>query len=221
MTSSDLPVPASILPFLTADLSVSENRILHGGKTSSEETPDWPALVAKVRAEEKGADRLLIDELWPRLMGIIVNLCPRRDSTEDLAQESFLRIFSKLYQWRGGDFESWCKQLTRRVCYDALRKRRVRPEWIFSEMEHPPDERYHGVEESSRSSLGESLDTLNVLFNQLPPEMAWLLSEVELRGESIGAVSISMGWSSTAGRLRLMRARRRLQQAFLKLETQP
>lgn len=175
--------------------------------------PVWAALVDDVRSGVSGSEQELIARLWPLVSRIALRLCPRRDCVEDLAQESFIKIFQKLDQWRGGAFEGWCGQIVRRVCYDALRRRKVRPEWTFAELGAEIDGEAVGNPE-----VTEAAEVLRVLFSRISPDAAWLLNEVELCERAIGEVSQEMGWTKTAGRLRLMRARRQLKAAYERLE---
>lgn len=172
----------------------------------------WTDLLDAVGRGEGDAERELVERLYPQVAGRISGMLPRREAVEDLAQEVFLKIFTKLETYRGGCFEAWVDMITRRVCYDALRKRRVRPEWCFAELGE------NGLEENAveRREPGEvdAAETLATLFKMIPAEQAWLLNEVELAERSIGEVSAEMGWTATAGRLRLMRARRRLKKTY-------
>jgi len=98
------------------------------------------------------------------------------------------------------------------VCYDALRKQRVRPEWTFTDLgDGAPED---SAEEESRSSDVDAAEVISTLFQMLPDEVAWLLREVELKQRSIGEVAVDMGWTQTAARLRLFRARKKLKNVF-------
>lgn len=173
---------------------------------------DWRPLLARVRSGEEEAQVELVESLWPQVSGRIHGLCPRRETVEDLSQEVYARIFSKLGQYRGGVFEAWVDQLTRRICYDALRKQRVRPEWTFTDLgEDGPAE---PVQTPPDPADLDAAEVLRKLFALLPGEVTWLLDEVELKERAIGEVAHEMGWTKTAGRLRLLRARRKLKAVF-------
>lgn len=178
---------------------------------------DWSDLLSRVRAEEEAAQRELVELLWSQVAGRIHGLCPRRETVEDLAQEVFAKIFSKLRQFRGGVFEAWVDQITRRVCYDALRKQKVRPEWTFTDVGDDVIER--GEESGKLMDSIDAAKVLDQLFQKLPAEIAWLLREVELEQRSISEIASEMGWTGTAARLRLFRARQRLKDAFKQWNT--
>ncbi|MDP0490146.1 MAG: RNA polymerase sigma factor [Verrucomicrobiota bacterium JB023] len=173
---------------------------------------DWKPLLARVRTGESDAESELVALLWPRVSRRIAGLCPRRMEIEDLAQEVFMKIFAKLWQYRGGSFEAWVDVMTRRVCYDALRKQRVRPEWRFSDL---TDFDEASIESEKPPGSGkEAGEIISLLLNRLPAEQAWLLTAIELEEKSIGEVAREMGWTEVAGRLRLMRARRSLKRVY-------
>lgn len=200
--------------------NLSENRILldrqaptKAPRAMEQETAqDWTPLLDRVRAGDESAGRELVEALWPQVAGRIAGLCPRRDEIEDLAQEVFLKVCTCLRQYRGGSFRAWIDVMTRRVCYDALRKQRVRPEWRFSDL---PDFETGGLVDGNVSHGGDdAMGILAALFAKLPAEQAWLLKRVELEECAIGEVSKEMGWTEVAGRLRLLRARRQLKKAY-------
>ena len=176
------------------------------------EGKDWSELLVRVRAEEPAAQQELVAALWPQVSGRIQKLCPRRDSVEDLAQDVFVKVFAKLWQYRGGTFEAWVEQVTRRVCYDALRKQRVRPEWTFTDVGDEAEEQ--AVAGGGDMNNIDASEVLAKLFQQLPDEVAWLLREIELKERNIKQVAQEMGWTHPAARLRLFRARQKLKKAF-------
>jgi len=204
--------------FSTADWSVNRCRLEWNPPADApcameqETGQDWTPLLDRVRKGDESAGRELVEALWPQVAGTIAGLCPRRDEIEDLAQDVFLKVFTCLRQYRGGSFRAWVDVMTRRVCYDALRKQRVRPEWRFSDL---PDFETGGLVDSKASAGGDDArDILVQLFAKLPAQQAWLLKRVELEECAIGEVSREMGWTEVAGRLRLLRARRQLKKAY-------
>lgn len=190
--------------------------IMEGSERNPHEDARWHELLDGVRRGEAGPERALVEELYPRVAGIIQSLRPRRELVEDLAQEVFLRVFSRLDQFRGGSFAAWVDAIARRVCYDALRKQKVRPEWRFADLpEEPPEV---AAASDGGGSSRESAELLEKLFSRMDPAQVWLLREVELAGRTGDEVAREMGWTRVATRLRLMRARRALGKCFQSME---
>jgi RNA polymerase sigma-70 factor (ECF subfamily) len=174
------------------------------------ETQFWTSLVSRVRSGDPEAERELVDSLYPRVHRILRVWKSRREGIDDLAQEVYLRVFARLDQFKGGSFTAWVEVITRRVCYDALRRQRVRPEWTFADLgDAVPDEQVAPTEEDC-----DAAEVVSRLLGKIPGPQAWLLREVELAERSIGEVSHEMGWTAMGGRLRLFRARQALKNAY-------
>lgn len=177
----------------------------------SDNEESWTALIERVRCRDAAAEREVVERLYPRIVGLVRTWKARRETVEDLVQEVYLRMFSRLDQYRGGSFPAWVDVITRRVCYDALRKRRVRPEWTFAELgDDAPAAAGIAVEPADI----DAAEVVSALLAALLPEQAWLLREVELAERSIGEVSKEMGWTAVGGRLRLFRARQALKRVY-------
>jgi RNA polymerase sigma factor (sigma-70 family) len=174
------------------------------------ETQFWTSLVSRVRSGDPDAERELVDCLYPRVLRILRVWKTRREGIDDLAQDVYLRVFARLDQFNGGSFTAWVDVITRRVCYDALRRQRVRPEWTFADLgDAIPDEQAAPTEEDC-----DAAEVVSRLLGKIPGPQAWLLREVELTERSIGEVSHEMGWTAVGGRLRLFRARQALKNAY-------
>lgn len=48
-------------------------------------------------------------------------------AAEDVVQEAFLNAYLKLKTYRGGSFKAWLLRIASNLCYDQLRRDRVRP----------------------------------------------------------------------------------------------
>jgi RNA polymerase sigma factor (sigma-70 family) len=177
----------------------------------------WRTLVERARSHDGLAEKELVERLYPRIHAIIRVWKGRRDGIEDLAQEVYLRVFSRLAQFRGVSFTSWVDVITRRVCYDALRRQRARPEWSFADL---------GVALPAESAAPapedcDAAEIITQLLSKLPGGHAWLLREVELAERPIGEVAREMGWTAVGGRLRLFRARQALKNAYFEWRELP
>lgn len=180
------------------------------------------SLLARVREHDEAASRALVERLYPLVARVVRANLPRRDEPEDLMQEVFLKMFSKLEQFRGEvPFEHWVSRIALTTCLDQLRRQKVRPElrWAdMSEEEQSVLESVTAAEESSDADAPRALELLNRLLDQLPATDAWLLRRVELEQKTLAEVCAETGWNGGAARVRLFRARHRLQKKFRQLE---
>jgi RNA polymerase sigma factor (sigma-70 family) len=180
------------------------------------------SLLARVRAHDEPASRELVERLYPLVAQVVHAHLPRRDDPEDLMQEVFLKMFSRLDQYRGAvPFEHWVARISLNTCLDQLRRQKVRPElrWAdLSENEQAVVETITAESEPTDADAPQALTLLNRLLEQLPEADAWLLRQIELEQKSLADVCAVAGWNHGAARVRLFRARRRLQALFRKLE---
>jgi RNA polymerase sigma-70 factor (ECF subfamily) len=186
------------------------------------ELAELAELVARVRARDEAASRLLVERLYPVVAKVVQANLPRRDDLEDLMQEVFLKVFSRLDQYRGdAPFEHWVSRMALTTCLDRLRRQKVRPELRWSDLTEeeqrvldntaPPAE----ATDADAATAGELLEKL---LEHLPEADAWLIRQVEVQGKSLAEVCAEAGWNGGAARVRLFRARHRLRAAFRQLE---
>ena len=93
--------------------------------------------LAGARRGDAESARALVELLYPLVLRIVRSHLPVRAAEADLAQEVFLKLFSRLdqYQPRAGiPFEHWVSRLAVRTCLDALRAERRRPEVRWSDL---------------------------------------------------------------------------------------
>jgi RNA polymerase sigma factor (sigma-70 family) len=179
-------------------------------------------LLARVREHDEAASRALVERLYPLVARIARANLPRRDEPEDLMQDIFLKMFNKLEQYRGEvPFEHWVSRLALTTCLDQLRRQKVRPEWRWSdlsEQEQSVLESVAGGADPEDADAPQALQLLNRLLEQLPATDAWLLRQVELEQKPLAEVCAETGWNGGVARVRLFRARHRLQKMFRQLE---
>lgn len=179
-------------------------------------------LLALVREHDEAASRALVERLYPLVARIVRANLPRRDEPEDLMQEVFLKMFSKLEQFRGEvPFEHWVSRLALTTCLDQLRRQKVRPEWRWSDLSEEEQfviESVAAGADPADADAPQALQLLNRLLDRLPATDSWLLRQVELEEKTLTEVCVETGWNGGAARVRLFRARHRLQEMFRQLE---
>ena len=181
-------------------------------------------LLPQVRARDEAAARELVEALYPVVARVVRAHLPRRDDPEDLMQEVFLKMFSKLDQFRGAvPFEHWVSRIALTTCFDHFRRQRARPELRWADLPEEQQtvlETVSGGEEPADADAPQAMALLGRLLDQLPQLDAWLIREVDLKERSLADVCSETGWNGGAARVRLFRARRRLQALYNKLDKQ-
>ncbi|MFD1987078.1 RNA polymerase sigma factor [Mesorhizobium newzealandense] len=90
-------------------------------------------LVRRVGAGDPAAVQTLVARKLPRILALAVRMLGDAAEAEDIAQETFLRIWRHASGWRRGNahFDSWIHRVTLNLCYDRLRRRR---EWVTDDL---------------------------------------------------------------------------------------
>lgn len=181
-------------------------------------------LVERVRKESHEASaKALVEHLWPVVSRIVRAHLPRRSSEEDLAQEVFMKMFSRIDQWRGQmPFDHWVSRIAVSTCLDALRHQKRRPELRWADLTENEVLALDRVrQEETSHNQQASLDArqlVNKLLETLKPTDRLILTMMDMEGRSVAEVKAVTGWSLTLIKVRAFRARRKLRQTLLQLE---
>jgi RNA polymerase sigma-70 factor (ECF subfamily) len=107
----------------------------------SDADPD-AELVARVGARDVSAVRVLVARKLPRLLALATRMLGDRSEAEDVAQETFLRIWHHAPRWRSGEarFDTWLHRVVLNLCYDRLRGRRDEPVDTLPDVPDPQPE---------------------------------------------------------------------------------
>src|SRR5438034_10514448 len=98
-------------------------------------------LIAAVLRGDAASFEPLVQKYSPRVFATARRYARRESEVEDIAQEVWLKAFSKLKGFRGeAPFEHWLMRLTVRTCYDFLRGHQRNRETSFSELSEPEND---------------------------------------------------------------------------------
>src|ERR1043165_3553424 len=96
---------------------------------------DLAGCLQRVRQRDQQAARELVDHLHPLVIRIVRAHLPRRVPEEDLAQEIFLNMFTRLEQYQGNvPFPHWVSRIAVTTCIDHLRAQKRRPEFRMADL---------------------------------------------------------------------------------------
>jgi RNA polymerase sigma factor (sigma-70 family) len=189
---------------------------------------DLEKCLEAVRGNDEAMARALVEHLHPLVIRIVRSHLPRRMADEDLAQETFLKLFSKLHQYSpraGVPFEHWVSRLTVRTCLDALRAEQRRPELRWSDLScEQADWLEHLIQDESLSppsNEAAARELVDILMRQLDPKDRLVIRLLDLEGKSVREIAVITGWSTTLVKVRAFRARRKLKALASELESKP
>lgn len=175
--------------------------------------------VRAMRAAREEAARTLMAALQDKVVRIAQAHLPRGDAVEDICQEIWLRVFSRLDQWQGrSPFEHWVARIATHCCQDRLRYRMRRPGILWSDLPPARQEALAQLSDPARTGTETSdvlaLELLHQVMDQLAPADKALLTWLELEGKTIPEVCALTGWNSGLVRIRAFRARGRLRKLW-------
>lgn len=129
-------------------------------------------LLAQVAAGDRRAFETLYDRYAAVVFGLALRMLGDRSSAEEAVQEIFWRVWQRLGSFdRSRAFAPWLFGIAHNYCIDELRRRKVRPQPVYEDDEHPvlssiPDESDVG----DTAIQAEQQRTVRAAIDQLPDE---------------------------------------------------
>jgi len=189
----------------------------------ADETFDLAGCLDRVRQRDQVAARNLVEHLYPLVIRIVRSHLPRRVAEEDLAQDIFLKMFTRLDQYKGAvAFTHWVSRIAVTTCIDQLRAQKRRPEFRWADL----SEKEADVLDSVLTSEGDvavndglaARELVYKLLGQLKPEDRMVLQLLDLEQHSVAEISARTGWNPSLVKVRAFRARGKLKKLFEELQ---
>jgi len=190
---------------------------------SEGESLDLPGCLALVRAGDQAAARELVEYLYPQVIRIIRRHLPRRVLEEDLAQEIFMKMFSRMDQYNGAvPLPHWVSRIAVTTCIDHLRAQKRRPEFRWADLSEKEAEVLDAVITNEREvapdDAVEAHELVHKLIAQLKPEDQLVIRMLDLEQRTLIEISEHTGWNKSLVKVRAFRARRKLRKLFETLQ---
>jgi RNA polymerase sigma-70 factor (ECF subfamily) len=169
-------------------------------------------------------DRRAFEKIVTRYQNLVFNIAyhylGRREEVEDLAQEVFLKVYQTLDRYdTGRPLKHWIGRITVNRCLDELRKLKIRRLHLLSDLGDEDRQSIDQLAEAARTSrplteleAEKCLELLEASMSELPEKdrMAFVLREME--NLSYKELAAMLETSEVAARIRVSRARSRLQE---------
>ncbi|MGJ8643892.1 MAG: RNA polymerase sigma factor [Luteolibacter sp.] len=183
-----------------------------------------PQILDGVRKGDEDAWRELIRLLSPQVYSIIRRQIRSNADHDDLAQDTFTKIFLKLDRYAGkNEFRHWVSRITINTCYDWLRKRKIRPLSSFSDLGEKEERLIGQTLAGEGQEDGENLDELrhilDSLIASLKPREQVVIRLLDLEENSVQTVCELTGWGESKVKVTALRARRKLADMLGKIRT--
>jgi RNA polymerase sigma-70 factor (ECF subfamily) len=162
------------------------------------------------------------ESLLTRYKELVLRIVKRHvpyNEVEDVAQNSFIRIFKALNTFKGkGEFKPWLSAITVRTCYDYWRKAYRSKEISMSSLtEKHMDWLEEVISDRSESEVQdkgerkEAADLLDWALANLSAEDRMVVELVYLEGLTGKEVADLLGWSLSNVKVRAFRSRKKLE----------
>jgi len=168
-------------------------------------------LVDRCLTGEPAATRELFRRNRARVHACLYRVLGSNHDMDDLLQEAFIQVFQSLRGWRAeASLATWIDRVSVRVAYRYLsqRGRRVQTAELVDD-DAPADEAPPAHRQLARDGVKRLYEVLDELG--AASRLAFTLHEID--GRSISEVAELVGSSVTATKLRVWRARKRLEAA--------
>ena len=178
-------------------------------------SPSDEDLMRRLQGGEATALAPLMQRWEGPVKRFIFRLVGHPAEAEDLAQEVFVRVFSKRTTYRpGAKFSTWCFAIAANQAKNRLRWWHRRPAlsldaWTEAGGE-TPDESRAGAQASAQAERREQIAAVQAAVAALPLELRTALVLFEYEGQPVADIAVALNCTAKAVENRLYRARQRL-----------
>ncbi|MFT3714707.1 MAG: RNA polymerase sigma factor SigE [Gordonia sp. (in: high G+C Gram-positive bacteria)] len=147
----------------------------------------------------------LVAEHADRVYRLAYRLCGNQHDAEDLTQDTFIRVFRSLNNYKPGTFEGWLHRITTNLFLDMVRRRnKIRMEALETGYERLSD----GTPDPQQAFADANLDPdLQQALDSLAPEFRAAVVLCDIEGLSYEEVAATLGVKMGTVRSRIHRGR--------------
>lgn len=167
----------------------------------------WKAeWIEGARRGDRKSQKAIYDALSGKMYAICLRYMGDRDAAEDILQDGFVTLFSKLDSYSGaGSFEGWARKIFVNTALMSLRKKDV----LKNSDDVDAAWNITSDEPSAIQKIGYA-DLLEMI-SKLPPGFRTVFNMYVIEGYSHKEIAEALGISETTSRSQLQRARMLLQ----------
>jgi RNA polymerase sigma-70 factor (ECF subfamily) len=167
------------------------------------------ALLSACRRGESAAQYVLYQKLASDLLGVCMRYCPTQTEAEDALQETFVKIFTRLDQYRGeGPFEAWAHRVAVTTTLNATKQHRLRHPASSIDLDELTDQ----LPASDSTGLEQlAASDLIAVVQTLPLGYRTVLNLYAVEGYSHPEIAALLGITESTSKSQLTRARRLLE----------
>lgn len=179
---------------------------LNNRENRSKEAASEPEILQACRRGDRKAQKQLYDRLAPKMMAVCLRYMGTRDDAEDILQEGFITLFSRLDSYSGeGSFEGWARKIFVNTALMNLRKKDALK--MSDDLETAWNVSSDGVSQIQSAGYHELLK----LIAGLPTGYRTVFNLFVVEGYSHKEIAQALGITEATSRSQLQRARVMLQ----------
>ncbi len=181
------------------------------------------ALMIKVRDGDLDRLGLLFERYKKPLYSFFYSLCKEQELSEDLVQNTFLRIMKYRHLFRGepvgrtggGDFKAWMFHIARNVKHDHHRKNKIQAK---DQLEHWQEKLGSHENRSTEMQHDEEHIMLSMAMERLPEDKREVLLLSKYQEKKYQEIGELLGCSEGAVKVKVFRALQELKAIYQQLE---
>lgn len=155
---------------------------------------DDDQLMARTAAGEEAAFRLLVDRWQNDVLAFLIHMTGSRDDAEDLAQETFVRVYRQADRYRPeGRFRSWLLRIAGNLARSRHRRRRLL-KWLPLDLERH-DVAAPGPGADREMEAGQTAQSVRAAIARLPERQRQALVLHRFQGLRYLEIADTMGTS--------------------------
>ena len=173
-------------------------------------------LMEKVRDGDLEKLGLLFERYKRPLYGFFYGMNKDQELSEDLLQNTFLRILKYKHLFRGeGDFKTWMFHIARNVSNDHFRKNKIR---LKESVEKWQDRLGHEENRSTEMQQQEEQQMLSIALEKLPADKREVLLLSKYQEKQYKEIGEILGCTEGAVKVKVFRALKELKAVYRQLE---
>ena len=177
---------------------------------------DLSKIVEKCRVYDKKAQKELYDVYSPVLFGICLRYSNSKADAEDILQEGFIKIFTKINNYSGkGSFEGWMRRIVVNTSISHYHKNKKHKE-IYDIDEIKETE----LEGSTFESIDYTKEELFSVINNLPEGYRIIFNLYAIEGYKHKEIAIKLNISENTSKSQYSRAKSKLKKMLEEISKQ-
>ncbi len=159
-------------------------------------------LIEKCLKQDHRAQKMLFDRFSGKMMSVCLRYGSSQEEAEDILQDGFVKIFSKLGSYKGdGSFEGWIRRTMINTALDHIRRSKNKPvDLDLSEAEY-----LTGEDEKVLSQM--RTEEVMKLIQQMPPGYRAVFNLFAVEGYSHQEIAEELGVTESTSKTQYKKAR--------------